>query len=184
METHELVKACAAGDPNAWQLFVERHQSWIVAVARRCLPGAESEAPDVASEVLRQLLEKDRALLRGFRPPYNLRAWLAVLTRRAAARLLRKRRPVPAPPADAAAPEEADMPPVDSLLAELPLEDRLILRLYYGEGASYEEISRIVGVPVNTIGKRKFRALQALREIAGRKNIRFAPGTATPRGIH
>lgn len=183
MDPSALVRACASGDAEAWRRFIQEYQTWLSFVARRSLPGAAAEADDVVAEVLRKLLEDDRALLRKFRAPFNLKAWLAVIVRRTASRHLERRRPSGAPSEEAAAPSPASYTALENLLVELPPEDRLILQLFYGEEASYEEIAAIVGVPVNTLGKRKFRAIQALRQIARRKNFRIMPDSGTRGGI-
>jgi RNA polymerase sigma-70 factor (ECF subfamily) len=182
MEAERLMRACAAGDPEAWKRFVAEFGAWLRQAAARCAP---TEADDVVAELYRTLLEKDRALLKSFRPPYSLRAWLAVLVRRVANRLGRRARPrtgIPGePPAPPPAPEAAS--PVRELLAELPVQDRVMLLMFFEDGASYEEISAVTGIAVDSLGKRKYRALQALREIARRKKIEFPPGSGPPGGI-
>lgn len=183
MDPAVLVRACAAGNADAWRDFIQEYQPWLSFVARRSLPGAASEADDVVAEVLRKLLEDDRALLKKFRAPFNLKAWLAVIVRRTATRLLERRRPGGPPAEEPEAPSPASFTALDNLLAELPAEDRLILQLFYGEEASYDEIAAIVGVPVNTLGKRKFRAIQALRQLARRKNFKIMPDSRAPGGV-
>jgi len=172
-----LMQACAAGDPKAWDRFVREFKPWLLQVAARC---AATEAEDVVSELFRQLLEKERALLKSFRPPYQLRAWLAVLVRRVANRHLRRQRPQSGVPEEAEAPAARSTVPIRELLAELPVEDRVLLLMFYEDNTSYEEISAVTGIPVNTIGKRKFRAVQALGEIARRKGYEWMPGSGPP----
>lgn len=167
----DLVRACAAGEPAAWRRFVDLYSTWILRVARLTLgrrggPALEAEAEDVAAEIFRGLVERDHALLKSFRAPFNLKAWLAVLTRRACHRLSRKSRRT------VRASEPLTSPPrndgLDDLLARLPAEDRVLLQLFFVHDASYEEIAAALGVSVETVGKQKFRALERLREIARR----------------
>ncbi len=169
MTPEQLIRACAAGDDDAWRSFVSQYGPWIQSAARRFAP---SEAEDVASEVFRQLVQNERAMLRGLQPPYNLRAWLAVVARRTAGKFLRKRTEAPGVVEEAVADRTAPAG-IEDLLDDLDALDRLILKLFYVDDAPYEEIAEITGVPVNTLGKRKFRALQQLREAAARK--RFLP---------
>ena len=93
----ELVRACASGDPEAWRRFVDLYSGWVLRVARaslRRMSGAagEADAEDACADVFRQLVERERAILRSLRPPYNLRAWLGIITRRACSKLLRRDR--------------------------------------------------------------------------------------------
>ncbi|HLG42092.1 MAG TPA: sigma-70 family RNA polymerase sigma factor [Planctomycetota bacterium] len=173
-----LIQACAAGDPTAWERFVKEFRPWLLQVAARC---AASEAEDVVSELFRLLLEKDRALLKSFRPPYQLRAWLSVLVRRVANRHLRRKRPQSGVPEEAEAPAAKPTVPIRELLAELPVEDRVLLLMFYEDNASYEEISAVTGIPVNTLGKRKFRAVRALGDIARKKGFDWLPGSGPPK---
>jgi len=164
-----LVRACAEGDPDAWGRFVALHQGWILRVPRASLrrmagSGSEADAEDAAAEVLRQLVDRDRAMLRSLRAPYNLRAWLAVVTRRACGKLLRKKAPV-LPPRETAAGAEEPGPLLD-LLARLPAEERLLLELFFVHDSSYEQIGGILGMSADSVGKAKFRALEKLRALA------------------
>ena len=61
--------------------------------------------------------------------------------------------------------------------AGFDVADREIVRLYYLEGRTYEEISTETDVPVNTIGAVLSRARKKLREISlkGRKPWRSSP---------
>lgn len=164
-----LVRACASGDPDAWRRFVGLYDGWVLRVARssfRRLTGASSEADaeDARAEVFRQLVERDRAMLRSLRPPYNLRAWLAIVTRRACGKWLRKK-PAIAPSREPATTDPEPGVLVD-LLQKLPAEDRLLLELFFVHDSSYDEIGGILGMSVESVGKAKFRALEKLRDLA------------------
>jgi RNA polymerase sigma-70 factor (ECF subfamily) len=165
----DFIRACARGDAEAWRRFVDLYAGFVLRVVRSTLRRAagstsEADAEDVAAEVFRQLVERDRALLRSFRPPFNIRAWLAVLARRNALRVLRRRphAPIEHEPAAADPPAHALL----DLLEKLSTEDRLLLELFFVHDCSYEEISRTLGIPVDTIGKQKFRALEKLKGLA------------------
>ena len=161
----ELVRACASGDPEAWRRFVDLYSGWVLRVARaslRRMSGAagEADAEDACADVFRQLVERDRAILRSLRPPYNLRAWLGIITRRACSKLLRRRPPV-APPREAAAPKADEG--LSEQLTKLPPPDRLLLELFFVHDCSYEEIASILGISVESVGKQKTRALEKLK---------------------
>jgi RNA polymerase sigma-70 factor (ECF subfamily) len=158
----ELVRACASGDAEAWRRLVDLYSGWVARVARSALRGAsEADVEDAAADVFRQLVERDRAMLRSLRPPYNLRAWLALITRRACGKL-RRRKGATAEPRDLPAP--APPGPFGELLAKLPPADRLLLELFFVHDCSYEEIASILGISVESVGKQKTRALEKLRD--------------------
>jgi RNA polymerase sigma-70 factor (ECF subfamily) len=164
-----LVRRCAAGDPEAWRQFVDHYAGWVLRVARVALKrmtgtASEADAEDACAEVFRQLVERDRAMLRSLRPPFHLEAWLAVVTRRACGKLLR-RKPLPPSAREPAVPPSEPSPWID-LLARLPAEDRVLLELFFVHDASYEEIGAALGMSAESIGKAKFRALERLRVLA------------------
>jgi RNA polymerase sigma factor (sigma-70 family) len=68
-------------------------------------------------------------------------------------------------PGDPAAPRE-EPGDLKDLLCRLPVEDRVLLQLFFVHECSYEEIAEILGISVESVGKQKFRALQKLRESA------------------
>lgn len=158
----ELARACASGDPAAWRRLVDLYSGWVLRVARAALRRpTEADVEDAAAEVFRQLVERDRAMLRALRPPYHLRAWLALITRRACIKLLRRKGATAEPrdvPAPAAAPSS-----FGDLLAKLPPSDRLLLELFFVHDCSYEEIASMLGISVESVGKQKTRALEKLK---------------------
>jgi RNA polymerase sigma factor (sigma-70 family) len=157
----ELVRACASGDAAAWRRLVDLYSGWVLRVARSTLWGAaEADVEDAAADVFRQLVERDRAMLRSLRAPYNLRAWLAIITRRACAKLLRRRGPVAQPRDVAVAATDSSF---QDLLRRLPPVDRLLLELFFVHDCSYEEIASLLGISVESVGKQKTRALDQLR---------------------
>jgi RNA polymerase sigma-70 factor (ECF subfamily) len=157
----ELVRACASGDAAAWRRLVDLYSGWVLRVARAALGGAtEADVEDAAADVFRQLVERDRAMLRSLRAPYNLRAWLALITRRACGKILRRKGPL-AEPRDVVAPAPAGS--FAELLGRLPPADRLLLELFFVHDCSYEEIASILGISVESVGKQKTRALEKLR---------------------
>jgi len=161
-----LVRACVAGDPDAWREFVDLSSGWV----RRAAESTRvADVDDAVAEVYRKLLERDRALLRSFRSPFNLKAWLTVITRRTCLRTLRRPRAAPLEgdvAAPAAASTSAETRDLERLVSRLPAEDRLILDLFFRQDASYERIGSILGISTESVGKRKFRALERLKELA------------------
>jgi len=159
----ELVRACASGDPAAWRRLVDLYSGWVMRVARAShRRWSDADVEDACAEVFRQLVERDRAMLRSLRPPYNLRAWLGLITRRTCGKLARKKG-LTGEPRDVAAPPAAA--PFGEMLTKLPPADRLLLELFFVHECSYEEIASILGISVESVGKQKTRALEKLKEL-------------------
>lgn len=73
-------------------------------------------------------------------------------------------------------PAKNDAAVVQEWVARLPPEDRMLIHLFFIDQCSYAEISRILGIPEDSIGKRKFRVIKKLGELARRKG----EGAAAP----
>ncbi len=144
-----LVRACAAGDPEAWREFVDLTSGWVLRAARGALRGARAaDVEDAVADVYRRLLERNASLLKSFRAPFHLKAWLTIITRRACLKTLR--RPLPLPltrdlPARAAEPgNPEEVAALLRLLDQLPAEDRLVLDLFFRQDLPYEEIAAVL----------------------------------------
>lgn len=170
----DLVRACAEGDSAAWQEFVDLSSGWVRRAAEGALRGARAaDIDDAVADVYRKLLERNFALLRSFRAPFNLKAWLTVIARRTCLRTLRRPLGVPLEQ-DVIAPEQKpadESRTLERLLRKLPAEDRLILDLFFRQDAPYEHIGSVLGISAESVGKRKFRALERLKELAKAEGV-------------
>ena len=176
-----LLQRCLQHQPGAWNDFVDRFLGLIYHVIShtahlRSAPLRPEDTEDLAAEILLQLVSSDYAVLRQFKGNSSLATYLAViarricvheLARRSAAQEVRGRdgRPTPEPeePPKAEIGLES-LEEVEKILGKLPSRDREVVRLYYLEGRSYEEISTAMNIPVNTIGPILSRARKKLRK--------------------
>ncbi len=198
MEVHpldqELVRESLAGDLQAFQALVERHQQAVFRILYRLLKNKQ-EAEDMAQETFlrcyRHLNKYDQA--RPFAP------WLyRVATNLALSRMRRQAKqqsipwencdhrvtetqtasqgghaanlPVVEGPSRSLDPEaswerEETRAEVARALKSLKPQDRLIIILRYFEELSYDEISYIMHARRNSIEVRLFRARQKLRSM-------------------
>ncbi|WP_145240728.1 RNA polymerase sigma factor [Urbifossiella limnaea] len=181
----DLLKRCLANAPGSWNDFVDRfislvyHAIQYTAHLRSARVGPE-DLEDIAAEVMLKLVANDFRVLREFRGESSLATYLTVIARRICVKELARRQQVlsainrgesrlPEPEADdapAAAKGVERLEEVDALLRRLKGREREIVRLYYLEGRTYEEISTDTDVPVNTIGAVLSRARKKLREMA------------------
>ncbi|MFN4261106.1 MAG: RNA polymerase sigma factor [Gemmataceae bacterium] len=171
-EDRALIQRCLNRETNAWNDFVDRFLGLIYHVVHytahaRGVTLRPEETEDIAAEVLVQLVAHDFSVLRQFRGQCDLATYLTVVTRRGCLHELNRRTGVlePAAHADARrlAEVEADTAPavtggletleeVQKLLRRLPARERQVVRLFYIEGHTYEEISTVLNIPVNSIG--------------------------------
>lgn len=167
MQLSELITRATSGDEEAWHELVRRHAAIIWAVTRaHRLDGAD--AADASQNTWVALAEH----LPKLRRPERLPAWLATTARRECLRiLLRGRREVPL---DNVEPPAVEQEPAvfrnlrDRLLwqafASLPQRCRQLLGLLaHAPELTYVQVSRALGLQVNSIGRTRGRCLDQLR---------------------
>lgn len=177
MEKDErLVDRLLARHIGSWNEFVDRFLPLIYKVisfsaAQRHIPVNTQDTEDIAAEVMLKLVENDYAILKRFEGRSTFQTYLTVITRRIclqslskkhanSALLLQKSATVDPP----SGPIWNSVDEVHDLLKKLPRKIRLVMMLHYLEGRSYEEISKQLRIPVNTIGPILSRAKTKLRQ--------------------
>ena len=168
-----LLRRAREGDTAAFGELVERHQTRIYAVCLRILADPE-EARDAAQEAFVTAFRK----LGQFRGDAAFTTWLHRIAVNACYDALRraKRRPMlhaveahdddrapePGPPTPDPADEIAGTIDVARALARVPENFRIVLVLADIEDLPYDEISRVLEVPVGTVKSRVHRGRIAL----------------------
>jgi RNA polymerase sigma-70 factor (ECF subfamily) len=178
----DLLQRCLAKAPGSWNDFVDRYISLIYHVIHytsylRSVPVTPEDVEDVAAEVMLQIVADDCKVLRQFRQRASLATYITVIARRIAIHELNRRQAVRTEIRKGVASIDSDLPDeseaavkgverleeVETLLRKLRGKEREVVRLYYLQGMSYEEISTETGVPVNSIGSTLSRARKTLR---------------------
>lgn len=178
----ELIKRCLNHEPGAWNDFVDRFLGLVYHVVqhtadmRSYLLTAEDKE-DIASHVLMKIVEHDYAALKQFRGKSSLASYLTVIARRTCVNELANRAQMKERESGGKADEHATeakpnskpkagletLEEVGKLLKKLPNRERAVVRLFYLEGRTYEEISTELNIPVNSIGAILARARKKLR---------------------
>jgi len=163
------VDAARAGDLDAFEVLVRRHQAPVYRVALRML-GTAADAEDVAQETFVQAW---RSLAR-FHGNSAFSTWLYRIATNHSLDVLAKRRPSEGlddlqgdsslDPAAIYAQRERTAGVLDAVQA-MPPEQRAPLVLREFEGLSYEEIGKVLGISLAAVKGRIHRARLAL--IAG-----------------
>lgn len=174
-----LIQRCLTHEPGAWKDFVDRFAGLFVHVIQhtahaRSVPISNEDVDDFCSDILLVILDNDYALLRKFRGDASLATYLSVIARRVVVREMTQRRMSEAlghvkvhhESVDSAVPdvsriENRDL--VTQMLDGLPDLEAIIVKQFHLEGKSYQEISRELKIPENSIGPMLTRAREKLR---------------------
>jgi RNA polymerase sigma-70 factor (ECF subfamily) len=176
-----LLDRCLNRKPRAWEDFVDRYMGLVVHVINhtaqcRSTNLSAADREDLAADVFLAIVDNDMAVLRHFRGKSSLAWYLAVVARRVVVRKLvegRSATPLGEMVSQAEAqeyePEQriSDREEVGKLLGQLQGSEAAVVRMYHLEGKSYQEISRTVGMPENSVGPMLSRARAKLRRRAG-----------------
>ncbi|MHC5037005.1 MAG: RNA polymerase sigma factor [Planctomycetota bacterium] len=190
-QERELVRHCIQHDRQAWERFVDTYGNYIYSVILNGLrvgryPSTTEDAEDIFAEVFLSIVEKDFHLLRSFQWRCSLKTWLWVIARKKVIRQFRKKgiktvpllqqetiveegkNPQSLVSHEQAPPEAARIEEIRELLEEtmagLPDRDRLCLALYFFDGLSYKEISKVLEIPANHVGILIHRAKKRLEK--------------------
>ncbi len=170
-----LVEAAAAGNREAFDELVRRHQAAMIMLAR-VLTSGRGDAEDLAQDVFVRAWRS----LHGFRGESTFRTWLhrvAINVIRTSqtrqGRLMRVFAPrdrdeVPRDPASGEEPLDTTLArrqAIERALATLPEELRVAVTLRDMQGLDYKEIAAALGVPIGTVESRIFRARQRLKPL-------------------
>ena len=179
-----LIQRCLEGKPQAWEDFVDRYLGLVMHVVNhtaqsRSILLTATDREDLASEVMVTIVENDFAVLRRFRGKSSLATYLTVISRRVVVRKLLESRS--ATPLGAVAPSAlaneplhekriTDREEVERLLNQLDGDEAAVVRMFHLEGKTYQEISRTVGMPTNSVGPMLSRVRTRLRD-ANQPNV-------------
>lgn len=171
-----LLNQCLAHEPQSWERFVERFLGLVVHVINhtahaRALRVEPQDVEDLASEVFLTILSDDFNILRRFRGDSSLATYLTVIARRVVVRELLKRRTTTTLhdkhdeelSRDTADDELLNRDEVEQLISHLDEREASIVKMYYLEGKSYEQIGDKMSMPSNSVGPTISRARAKMR---------------------
>ncbi len=161
----DLVAACRAGNPAAWDALVERYARYVAAIATQAFRLPAHDAEDVFQTVFLRVYER----LGSLRSDDAFRPWIGQLTRNCCLDVLRaSARTIPADEleeqeaADAIAGLDEALD-VREALDRLGPECREILDRFFARDESYRTIGSALDLPAGTIASRISRCLGRLR---------------------
>lgn len=182
----DLVRACRAGDPDAWEALVRRYQRLVYHIPRRA--GLDDDlAAEVFQRVFTILVEKLDSLTQ----PERLRSWLVTTARRECWSLSRReRQTVSLPQPDQDGNERIELVDPELLPGEAlerierqhlirqavaALDDRcrrlLSMLFFQPDPPPYAEIAAALGTSAGSIGPTRARCLEKLRAIVDQSGL-------------
>jgi RNA polymerase sigma factor (sigma-70 family) len=170
----EVMQAATSGDPRAWEELTSRFSSMIMGIARSCRL-CDADVGEVHQTTWLRLVEN----IGRIEHPERVGSWLATTAKRESLRLLRKRSRISfdrdalsnladekAPTLDAGPLADERAIVVREAFTQLPPRCQRLLGLLSGDDPpSYKEISRLLQIPIGSIGPTRGRCLERLGRI-------------------
>jgi RNA polymerase sigma factor (sigma-70 family) len=169
----ELVRACRAGNEDAWNELVERYSRYVYAIAARGFRLSDADAEDVFQDVFTRVYTR----LDTLRDESALRPWIAQLTRRRCLDAVASTGKEVSADEDLTHEESTDLAEIEEAFAvrealsglSEPCQD--ILDRFFTRDQSYKTISDELEIPSGTIASRIARCLAKLKDgLDGRKD--------------
>jgi RNA polymerase sigma-70 factor (ECF subfamily) len=166
----ELVARTIRGNPEAFATLVERYDRAVYHLAYRTLHDVE-DARDATQEAFFKAFRS----LRTFRPGAKFSTWIFAIAYHACCDRLNRRKRYsneelpdradagPGPEQQAIALDEAQR--LRSAIDALPEKYRTVITLYHLQGKQYEEIAKVLELPMGTVKTHLFRAKEHLRRL-------------------
>jgi RNA polymerase sigma factor (sigma-70 family) len=162
------LEALWRGDRGAWEAFVRRYASLILA-AVRAVAHDRAAAEDLTQDVFLRLCKDEFRLLRSYDPARaGLSTWLTIVARSTARDALRRRRVEPVP-LEAVPEARLAIEPVEPVRklklpeALLSPRQREILAMLYDRDMDVAEIATALGIDRQTVRSAHHKAMVKLR---------------------
>jgi RNA polymerase sigma-70 factor (ECF subfamily) len=164
-----LVAQALGGKPEAFGTLVERYDRAVYHLCLRTVRNAD-EAQDCAQEAFFKAFRS----LHTFRPGAKFSTWIFSIAYHACCDRLGRRKRMspdempdradPAPGPAAVAEERDEARALRAAIDALPEKYRTVITLYHLQGRQYDEIARILDLPMGTVKTHIFRAKELLRK--------------------
>jgi RNA polymerase sigma-70 factor (ECF subfamily) len=174
MENEEgLLKRIAEGEKEIFGELVLRHQDFIFNVVRKYVR-FEEEARDITQDVFLKAYEN----IEKFRGESKVSSWLYRIAYNLSMNWSERRagretqlddelaETIPEEPslADEIYDRELVLARIGEILEEIPLKYKVVIKLYYFEDKSYQEIADTLAIPINTVKIQLLRAKDLIRK--------------------
>ena len=176
-----LIQRCVEREPGAWRDFVKRFMGLFLHVINHTLHAHSvraqpDEIEDLCGEIFLEILANDFKVLREFQGKSSLASYLTIISRRITLKaLLRKNRSqamghvdvhsrsIEQASAESIAMKQEELDELEAMIRKLPPEHAAIVKMFFLEGLTYQEIHEKTGVAENTIGSILSRSKEKLK---------------------
>ena len=167
----QIVDNILQGDSSSFQELVARYQKPVFGICYRMLRQRE-EAEDVSQEVF----IKAYRYLTQYNREHKFSSWILKIATNTCIDAIRKKRLDTMPldeeiktnqedvSAERAFLQEEAHREIESAIAALPPDYRMVILLYHHQGQSYQEIAEGLDIPMSMVKNRLFRARKQLKE--------------------
>ncbi len=164
----ELVELVVKGDHKAFEELLNRYQNAVTNFAFRILQNS-SETEDIVQEVFLRLYRT----VNTYNESSNLQTYLFTITKNLCIDYYRKKKPmITNEPPEVAYHDNTEKKiyslemrdRVEKIIAGLPKNQRAAIHLCYEHSMSYQEISEVMGVTVNSTQSLIYRGRKKIRE--------------------
>ncbi len=170
MDEKNIIKQILKGDTEKYKLLLDRYQPGLV---RHCFIMVHDYF--VANDITQDASVKAYFQLRKYDDRYHFSTWLYKIATNLCLDYLKKHKSIsldniPEPMSNTPYPlEQLEKNEMAKKLHEavlgLPIKYQTVISLYYWEGYSYEEISKIMTIPVGTVRTWLKRGKEQLKEV-------------------
>jgi len=166
-----LIQEALKGSQRAYTALLNSHRRTVYNLMRRMVSD-EEEALDLSQEAFVRAFRS----LHSFNPSFSFRSWIMTIASRIAIDFLRRKSPQTVSldetegiTSESTTPEtelqrKETQWSIERAVGSLPLEYRMVILLRHKEGMSYDEIARVLDLPVGTVKSRVYRAREILRK--------------------
>jgi len=174
MENEEsLIKQIASGEKEIFGELVLKHQDFIFNVVKNFVR-LEEEARDITQEVFLKAYEN----IEKFRGDSKFSSWLYRIAYNLSVNWSERKKGRETQLDDSFAETAAEkggavdeifdraliLSRIKEVIEEIPLKYRVVIKLYYFEEKSYQEIAETLAVPINTVKVQLLRAREMIRK--------------------
>ncbi len=167
----QIVTNILGGDPSGFQELVNRYQKPVYGICYRMMRQRE-EAEDLSQEVF----IKAYRYLKQYNPAHKFSSWILKIATNTCIDAIRKKKvdtlpldeEIKSTQEDVSAErafllEEANRE-IETAIAALPPDYRVVVLLFHHHGQSYQQIADNLEVPISMVKNRLFRARKILKE--------------------
>ncbi len=173
MDEESLIKRIAAGEKEFFGELMLRHQDFIFNVVKNYVR-FEEEARDITQDVFLKAYEN----IEKFRGDSKFSSWLYRIAYNLSINWSERVKgretqlddgfAETIPEEASAADEEFDrqlvLSRIKEIIEEIPVKYKVVIKLYYFEEKSYQEIADSLGIPINTVKIQLLRAKELVRK--------------------